>query len=577
MTDAMKPLPEAPAAAPARAGRREWIGLAVLMLPTLLIVMDLTVLHLAVPHLSADLQPSSAQLLWIVDIYGFMIAGSLITMGTLGDRIGRRRLLLTGAAAFAAASVLAAFSTSAAMLIASRAALGVAGATLMPSTMSLIRNMFLDPRERTAAIGLWVSGFSAGSAIGPLVGGYLLEHFWWGSVFLLGVPVMALLLVLGPRVLPEFRDPHAGRLDLLSAGLSLGAVLAVIYGLKQIAQDGLAAWPLAFILAGLLVGALFVRRQRRLADPLIDHGLFRVAAFSTSLVTYTLGVFVAFGSFLFIAQYLQLVLGLSPWQAGLWSLPGALTSIAGSNLAPVLVRRVRPAYVIAAGLALAALSFGLLTQAGVSSLALIVAAWTLMSFGFGLTFSLTADLVVGSAPAERAGAAAALSETGAEFGGALGLAVLGSIGIAIYRSRLAATAPAGVPAEAVRAAQETLAGAVAAAGQLPEPLGAALLSAAQAAFVQGLQFTAIIGTVVMAALVALCLARLRHLSASGEPGAAAEPEPAAAPAAGSPPGSPAGRPRAGEHSGAAGAPGPAAGEPGRAWGRADRDIERSVS
>jgi DHA2 family multidrug resistance protein-like MFS transporter len=240
------------------------------------------------------------------------------------------------------------------------------------------------------------------------------------------------------------------------------------------------------------------------------------------------------------------------------------------------VRRVRPAYVIAAGLALAALSFGLLTQAGVSSLALIVAAWTLMSFGFGLTFSLTADLVVGSAPAERAGAAAALSETGAEFGGALGLAVLGSIGIAIYRSRLAATAPAGVPAEAVRAAQETLAGAVAAAGQLPEPLGAALLSAAQAAFVQGLQFTAIIGTVVMAALVVLSLALLRDLNTSPEP--EAPPDHVAAPAGAAPVGAvTAGHSPRDEHHEHRGAAGPAAGEPGRAWGRADRDIERSVS
>ena len=183
---------------PPRAGRREWIGLAVLMLPTLLIAMDLTVLHLAVPSLSADLQPTSSQLLWITDIYGFMIAGSLITMGTLGDRIGRRKLLLSGAAAFGLASVLAAFSTSAGMLIAARALLGIAGATLMPSTMSLIRNMFLDPRQRTAAIGVWVSGFSVGSAIGPLIGGLLLENFSWGSVFLLGVPVMAMVSPAAP-------------------------------------------------------------------------------------------------------------------------------------------------------------------------------------------------------------------------------------------------------------------------------------------------------------------------------------------------------------------------------------------
>ncbi|MEW5961552.1 MAG: MFS transporter, partial [Chloroflexota bacterium] len=357
---------------PAKAGRREWIGLAVLMLPTLLIVMDLTVLHLAVPHLSAALQPSSTQLLWIVDIYGFMIAGSLITMGTLGDRIGRRKLLLMGAAAFGLASVLAAFSTNAEMLIAARAVLGVAGATLMPSTMSLIRNMFHNERERTVAIGIWVSGFSAGSAIGPLVGGFLLEHFWWGSVFLLGVPVMAVLLVTGPLLLPEHRDPQPGRFDLLSAGMSLAAVLLVIYGLKQVAENGLGWLPTLSVGVGLVIGLAFVHRQRRLADPLIDLRLFRTPAFSASLATYTLGIFAAFGTFLFIAQYLQLVLGLSPLQAGLWSVPGAIAFIITSNLAPRLGQRVRPAVMVAGGLGLAAIGLGLLTRLGVNSLALVV-------------------------------------------------------------------------------------------------------------------------------------------------------------------------------------------------------------
>lgn len=505
------------AVVPPKAGRREWIGLAVLMLPTLLIVMDLTVLHLAVPHLSADLQPSSTQLLWIVDMYGFMIAGSLVTMGTLGDRVGRRKLLLIGAAAFGVASILAAFSTSAGMLIAARALLGVAGATLMPSTMSLIRNMFLDDRERTVAIGIWVSGFSVGSAIGPLIGGFLLEHFWWGSVFLLGVPVMILLLVLGPVLLPEYRDPQAGRLDLFSAALSLAAVLTVIYGLKQIAQHG-PGWPPAlFILAGLVVGAIFVWRQQTLADPLIDLRLFRLPAFSASLVTYTLGVFVAFGVFLFIAQYLQLVLGLSPFHAGLWSVPGAISSIIGSNVAPVLVRRMHPAFVIAGGLALAAVGFGLLTQIGVSSLMLVVVGWFIMSLGFGATFTLTADLVVGTAPPERAGAASALAETGAELGGALGIAVLGSLGTAIYRSQVAASLPAGVSPEAAKTAQETLAGAVTAAGQLPHEVGMALLGAAHAAFIQGLQLTAVIGAVVMVGLAILTLVLLRQVRPPSEP------------------------------------------------------------
>jgi DHA2 family multidrug resistance protein-like MFS transporter len=269
--------------------------------------MDLTVLDLAVPRLSEDLRPSSAELLWIIDIYGFLVAGSLITMGTLGDRIGRRRLLLIGAAAFGAASVLAAFSTTAEMLIASRALLGVAAATLAPSTLSLIRNMFLDDRQRTVAIAVWVTSFSAGAAIGPIAGGVLLEHFWWGSVFLLAVPVMALLLAVGPRLLPEFRDPDAGRLDLLSAGQSLVAVIAVIYGVKLFAEHGLGWAAAGWVLLGAAVGAVFIRRQRRLEEPLVDLRLFRAPAFSAALGMNTAALLVVFGGEFLIAQYLQLV------------------------------------------------------------------------------------------------------------------------------------------------------------------------------------------------------------------------------------------------------------------------------
>src|SRR6266536_3225333 len=311
-----------------RAGRREWIALAVIALPCLLYSMDLSVLYLALPSLTADLKPSGAQLLWISDIYGFMIAGFLITMGNLGDRIGRRRLLLIGAAAFGCASVLAAFASSVAMLIAARALLGIAASTLAPSTLSLIRNMFLDPRQRTFAIGVWVTSFSLGGALGPLLGGLLLHFFWWGSVFLLAVPVMALLLVLGPRLLPEFRDPDAGRFDLVSATLSLVSVLALVYGIKDLAQNGLGPVPALAILAGLAIGLAFVRRQQKLAEPLIDLRLFRTPAFSASLAANTLSLFLVFGTFFLIAQYLQLVLGLSPLSAGLWTLPSSLGFIA---------------------------------------------------------------------------------------------------------------------------------------------------------------------------------------------------------------------------------------------------------
>ena len=297
---------------PARATQREWIGLGVLTLAALVYAMDLTVLNLAIPRISAELRPSSVQLLWIIDIYGFLVAGLLITMGTLGDRIGRRKLLLGGAAGFALASLLAAFSQSAEMLIVSRAVMGIAGATVAPSTLSLIFTMFRDTRQRSTAISVWIAAYSVGSAIGPVIGGVLLQFFWWGSVFLIGVPVMSLLLLLGPRTLPEYRDPEARRLDLRSAAMSLMALLAVVYGLKQVAQDGFSPMPLLVIVGGVILGVLFVRRQQRLESPIIDVGLFRIRAFTASLGAYLLAIFVVIGYFLFISQYLQLVLGLSP-------------------------------------------------------------------------------------------------------------------------------------------------------------------------------------------------------------------------------------------------------------------------
>jgi DHA2 family multidrug resistance protein-like MFS transporter len=505
-----------------KAGRREWIGLGVLALACVLYAMDLTVLHLAVPKLSEALKPTSTQLLWIVDIYGFLVAGSLITMGTLGDRIGRRRLLMIGAVAFGVASVLAAFSTSAEMLIATRALMGIAGATLAPSTLSLIFNMFLDPRQRSMAIGVWISAFSTGSAIGPVLGGVLLEYFWWGSVFLLALPVMALLLILGPRVLPEFRNPEAGRLDLRSAAMSLVAVLAVIYGLKEIAQEGGGLLPALSTLVGLAIGLLFLHRQRRLAEPLIDLRLFQIPTFNVSLATNVLAVFVAVGYFLFVAQYLQLVLGLSPLQAGLWSLPSAAGFIVGSNVAPRYVHRFRPAFVLGVHLALAAIGLVIITQAGISTgPVLVVVASVLISLALAPVFTLTTELIVGSAPPERAGVASGISETGAELGGALGIAILGSVGTVAYRSELASRLPAGVPPEAAEAALDTLGAAVTVAEQLPGQVGPVLLGVAQGAFVQGMHLAAAISAAVAIAAALAVMILLRSVSARSEP----EPQP----------------------------------------------------
>jgi MFS transporter, DHA2 family, multidrug resistance protein len=502
--------PISPNTPPPRATRREWIGLAVIALPSLLYAMDLTVLTLAVPALSADLRPSSTELLWIVDIYGFLVAGFLITMGTLGDRIGRRRLLLIGAAAFGAASVVAAFSSSPEMLIASRALLGIAGATLAPSTLSLIRNMFEDAQQRTVAIGIWITSFSVGAAIGPLVGGLLLESFHWGSVFLLAVPVMALLLAIGPRLLPEYKDPEPGRLDLTSAALSLVAVLAVIYGIKAIAKDGIGLASVAPVLAGLAIGAAFVNRQRRLADPMIDLGLFRRPAFSLALGANTLAFAVVFGISVFVAQYFQLVLGYSPLEAGLWSVPSAAAFVVGSQLTPPLAARVHPPVVMLGGIFVAIAGVGLLTQVGAADgPGLLVAGVVILSLGLAPLFTLAADLAVGSAPPERAGAAAGISETSSELGGALGLAILGTVGTAVYRAQAGERIPAQVPDEEAATASDTLGGAVEVADGLPQGLAADLLEPAREAFTQGLQVAATVSglLVVAAALIVMRLLR----------------------------------------------------------------------
>lgn len=497
---------------PPRAGRREWIGLAVIVLPCLLYSMDLTVLHLAVPALTTDLQPSSAQLLWIIDIYGFFVAGSLITMGTLGDRIGRRRMLLIGAAAFGAASVLAAFSTTAEMLIATRALLGVAGATVAPSTLSLIRNMFLDPRERTVAISVWITAFSLGGVLGPFIGGALIQFFWWGSVFLVAVPVMVLLLMVGPVLLPEYKDPNAGRADPLSAALSAAAVLAVIFGMKTIAQDGLAWGRLVVIVGGVGLGIVFVRRQLALEDPLIDVRLFSMPAFSASVATYGLAIFVLFGGFLFLPQYLQLVRGLEPLAAGVWGIPSSLAFIAGAMLSPALGRRFRPAHVMAVGLVVSAGGFAYFTQlhAGTPFVA-YAAACVVFALGASPVFTMTNDLIIGSAPPERAGAAAGISETSAELGGALGIAVFGSVGVAIYRQLLADAPVPGVPADALAGALDTLGGALAVSADLPPEIGSDLLRVSREAFLVGIRVCAVISAVGSLALAAFVFARLRDV------------------------------------------------------------------
>jgi DHA2 family multidrug resistance protein-like MFS transporter len=492
-----KPMNATPGTTASKAGAREWIGLAVIALPCLVYAMDLTVLNLAVPQISADLKPSATGLLWIVDIYGFFVASSLITMGTLGDRIGRRRLLMLGAAGFGAASVLAALATSAEMLVAARALLGIAGGTLAPSTLSLITVMFKHPAERTKAIGFWVMSFSLGGAIGPLAGGALLEFFWWGSVFLIGLPAVAILLILGPRLLPEYRDPNAGGIDLASALLSLVAVLASVYGLKQVAIEGFSTTSALAIGLGLALGLGFVRRQGTLDSPLVDLDLFRLPEFSASLVANLLSFFAIFGLAVLEAQYLQSVLDLSPLEAGLWTLPGALGFVVGASLTERFTRWHQSASIVTAGLALGAAGLAVLTQVG-GDLAPLVVGATILSLGLGPVVTLAADLVVSAAPPERAGSAAALNETSSELGGALGIAVLGSLLAAVYR----ATLPAGAP----DTARESLGEAVSASEHLVD---AAALDGAREAFTQAFEVTAGLGSALLLTAAVITARALR--------------------------------------------------------------------
>ncbi|MEU6202800.1 MFS transporter [Micromonospora musae] len=511
---------------PPRAGRREWIGFSVLMLPLLLVSMDVSVLYFAVPFISAELGPTSTEQLWIFDIYGFVLAGLLITMGALGDRIGRRRLLLCGAVAFGAASVLAAYADSPGTLIAARALLGVGGATLMPSTLALVRNLFHDEKQRGTAIAIWTATLTAGIAVGPVVSGVLLEHFWWGSIFLINLPAMALLLLLAPALVPEFRDPAAGRFDVLSSLLSLGALLPVIYGVKELARAGWATGPASAIAAGLLVALLFVHRQRRLTHPMVDLALVRRRAVGGAIGVNLVAMFAMVGFAIFTTQHLQSVLGLSPLRAALWSL---VPSVAVGGIAPLaarLARRIDRAWLIGAGFVIAAGGFVVLTRVPADDgLFILLLGASIYAAGLVVVMSLVTELVLGAAPPERAGVASGLTESSSELGGALGMAVLGSVGGAVYRRETLDGLPGGLPADAVATARETLAGALSVAGNLPAETAAVVRHAAVAAFTDGLHLAAGVagGLMLLAALLAVATLRGVHVPADADPADAAAP------------------------------------------------------
>ncbi|MFC7884030.1 MFS transporter [Streptomyces sp. NPDC057376] len=474
-----------------RPGR--WLALAVLVLAVLLVAVDATVLGLATPYISEDLAPSSTQLLWIGDVYSFVIAGLLVSMGSLGDRIGRKRILLIGATAFGLISVLNAYAHTPELMIVARALLGVAGATLMPATLALIRNLFHDPRERSLAVGIWGAAASAGAAVGPVVGGFLLEHFWWGSVFLINLPVMAVLVLVGVKLLPESRNPDPGPWDLLSVVLSLVGMVGVVYAVKEAAAHGF-AW--ATLAAGLLGAAAlygFVRRQLTMPTPLLDMRLFRSRGFSGAVLADLLTILGLSGLVFFLSQYLQLVQGRRPFEAGLAELPAAIGAVVAGLLAGRAARRFSVRSVVSGGLAAVGLALAALTVIGQhTGYPLLGAALLVVGVGAGLSFTVTADVILSSVPKEQAGAASAVSETAYELGAALGIAVLGSIVTGVYRDF---TGPAGTP----DAAHESLGGAVEVAAHLPAPSAGALLDAARQAFVDGLTLAAGVGAAVLLA------------------------------------------------------------------------------
>ncbi|MHA6785782.1 MFS transporter [Pseudonocardia saturnea] len=498
----------APSLAPVtRAGPRAWLGLAVLFLPTLLVAIDNTVLGFALPAISAALAPSATQQLWIVDVYPLVLAGLLVTMGTLGDRIGRRRTLLIGVAGFGAVSLAATFATDAAQLVAARALLGFFGAMLMPATLALLRTLFPDRTQRRLAVAIWATGFAAGAAVGPIVGGLLLAHFWWGAVFLVNVPLMLVILVLGAVLLPESRMARPGRLDPVGVLLSLLAMGPAVLAVKTVAHDGVSGTAVLALLVGIGAAVLFVRRARaRIAageEPLLDVTLFASPVLRLSALANATTMFALTGLLFFSAQYLLLVLDMNPIDAGLVLVPGfAMTMVAGL-VASRLARRFPLRTLVPAGLLLAAAGFLVATQVGsplLGGAGLLAVAAVLVGTGIGLSETITNDAILTAAPADRAGSASAVSETAYELGAVLGTAVLGSVLAAAYRGGV--VVPTSIAPAYADASRETLGGAVGAAGRVPGVDGQALLASARTAFDAGVEITAAVGAGILVLVAA---------------------------------------------------------------------------
>ncbi|AZH85002.1 MFS transporter [Plantibacter sp. PA-3-X8] len=480
------------------------------MLPVLLVSVDNTVLNFALPAISSALTPTGTQLLWIVDIYPLVLAGLLVSMGSLGDRIGRRRLLLIGSIGFGVVSVAAAFAPSAELLIAARAALGFFGAMLMPSTLSLLRNIFLDRDQRRFAIAVWASGFAAGSALGPIVGGIILEHFAWGAVFLLAVPVLLPLVVLAPFLIPESKDPNPGRIDVPSILLILLTMTPLVFSIKHLAEAGFDLLTVVSMVVGVVSGVLFIRRQLRLEHPLLDLSLFRRASFSGAVVINLLSVTALVGGLFFVSQHLQLVLGLQPLDAGLVLLPGLIVMIIAGLVIVPISKRVRPGIVVPIALVVSAVGYASIAITGgdVSALG-IGLAFVALGLGIGSAETVSNELVIASAPPEKAGAASGVSETAYELGAVLGTATLGTVLTASYRSSV--VLPDGLTAAQQQAAGETLGGAANVAEQLPGDLAGALMDSARHAFDSGVGVAAWIGVGLIVAAMLVAAIGLRRV------------------------------------------------------------------
>lgn len=502
-----------------RAGRREWAGLAVLMIPVLLISIDNTVLGFAIPAISTGLHPTGTQLLWIVDIYALMLAGLLVAMGSIGDRVGRRRLLIIGAAGFGAASLLAAFSTSAEMLIIARALLGIFGATLMPSTLSLIRNVFAHEEDRRIAIATWAAMFSGGAALGPILGGVLIEHFHWGSIFFINLPLIVLFIPAAIWLLPESRDPNPGRLDPFSIILSMLALAPLVFAIKHAMGSGVDLLFWASLSVALGAGSSFVLRQLALPTPMLDVRLFTDKVFTSAVASNLLSVMGLAGFLYFGTQLLQLVLGLSPVEAALVLIPGLATSIAAGYLVVPIVARLQPRVVVPAALALNALGMGIVAFTPEHSVPGMVLAFLILGIGLGAAEVVTNDLILSAVPAHKAGAASAISETAYEFGSVMGTTVLGGLSTFVYGSALKSA----IGDKASGAQYDTLGSALEHAAEVGGRSANMITEAAVESFEYGVQWAA--GAAVVLVVIAAVLTSF-GLKGAGRPvpGRVDEPE-----------------------------------------------------